>query len=942
MSLTPQWLDELRTRVSLSALIGRSVRVQKAGREFKACCPFHNEKTPSFTINDEKGFYHCLAGETRVITCQGVAAIADLAGNTHTVLSRSGAWIAAPFRSFGKQRLWEIKLSRNGIRKSLHATDGHRWFVRGRSSETTTSQLRPGQRLDAAFPAGRTDWAIDPEGVRHGIVFGDGTLMKAADGTVNLHGQKDAELAAWFPDQAHHHRERTNDGSLLPIYGGRAFGHMKAFPENNASEAYLLGFLAGYFAADGHVAKDGTVILNSATAAHVDAVRDIATRLGLSTFGRTTQKRRGLHGRASDVHRLHFVASSLAEPFFLLSEARRRHAAAAKAFERLRWQVVSVSPTDRIEEVFCAEVPGEHCFALEDNILTGNCFGCGAHGDAIRWMTDHQGLPFMDAVKELALQAGMEVPAPDPRAAKRAEEQKSLHDVMEAAQAFFVRSLAEDQGAQARAYLASRGFPTHVVKDFGFGYAPDSRTALKEALSQFPEEMLIEAGLRIVVEDRDPYDRFRGRLMLPICDPRGRVIAFGGRILDKTKTDSPKYLNSPDTPLFDKGRTVYNLHRASPASRQSGRVVVVEGYMDVVALAAAGIAEAVAPLGTALTEDQIERLWRMTECPTLCFDGDAAGQRAATRAIVRALPLLRPGHSLRIAVLPDGLDPDDLIKQRGAAAMQDLLGAARSMVEVLWDIERAAAPLVTPEDKAGLKARLMARADTIRDGDIKALYRRELLDRFGEMAYARRERPPFQPGFQGRGQRGQASGRKGPWQPPPPPLSAANTAKMQNIGAGHGLLAAVLAGMIAQPQAIARHAEALARLQPEDPALADLLDALIGLTEMPRNGPQPLESQDVLTILAKRGLRAPTADDYAGMRFGFLDGKAEAAAEELAEAVGLLVGLPAVEAALAEATQRHEAEFSDETFAEQQRLRQRKLALVARLVQMNRNRSGLD
>ena len=582
-------------------------------------------------------------------------------------------------------------------------------------------------------------------------------------------------------------------------------------------------------------------------------------------------------------------------------------------------------------------------FTINDEKGFYHCFGCGAHGDAIRWMTDHQGLPFLDAVKELAASAGMEVPAPDPRAAKRAEEQKSLHDVMAAAQAFFVKSLAEDQGAQARAYLASRGFPAHIVKEFGFGYAPDSRTALKEALSQFPEAMLIEAGLRIVVEGRDPYDRFRGRLMLPICDPRGRVIAFGGRILDKTKTDAPKYLNSPDTPLFDKGRTVYNLHRASPASRQSGRVVVVEGYMDVVALAAAGIGEAVAPLGTALTEDQIERLWRMVETPVLCFDGDAAGQRAAARAIVRALPLLRPGHSLRIAVLPAGLDPDDLIKQRGSAAMEEVLGAARSMVEVLWNIERAAGPLATPEDKAGLKARLMAHVETIGDGDIKALYRRDLLDRFGELAYPQRERPAFQPGFQSAFQSsGRRSGPGGKWQPGPPPLPAAVTARMQAVGERRPLLAAVLAGLIAQPQQIARHAETLARIEVPDPALGALLDALIDLVHNgPDNANQPLESGAVLPILAERGLRAPTADDYAGMRFGFLDGKAPDAAEELAEAVDLLVGLPAVEAALAEATRRHEAEFSDETFAEQQRLLQRRLALLARLGQMGRTRAGM-
>jgi DNA primase len=367
-------------------------------------------------------------------------------------------------------------------------------------------------------------------------------------------------------------------------------------------------------------------------------------------------------------------------------------------------------------------------------------------------------------------------------------------------------------------------------------------------------------------------------------------------------------------------------------------VVVVEGYMDVVALAAAGIGEAVAPLGTALTEEQIERLWRLTETPTLCFDGDAAGQRAAARAIVRALPLLRPGHSLRIAVLPAGLDPDDLIKQQGLAAMEAVLGAARPMVEVLWDIEQKAAPFATPEDKAGLKARLMTHVETIGDNDIKALYRRELLDRFGALAYPQRERPAFQPS-----PRGNQAGRKGPWQPAPPPLSAATTARMQAVGEGRPLLAAVLAGLIAQPQQIARHAETLARLGVTDPALAALLDGLIDVVESgAHNATQPLESSDVLTILARRGLRAPTADDYAGMRFGFLDSKAPDAAGELAEAVDLLVGLPAVEAALAEATRRHEAEFSDETFAEQQRLLQRRLALLARLGQMGRTRAALD
>ena len=218
----------------------------------------------------------------------------------------------------------------------------------------------------------------------------------------------------------------------------------------------------------------------------------------------------------------------------------------------------------------CCPFHNEKSPSFTVNDLKGfyHCFGCGAHGDAIRWMTDQRGLSFMDAVKELAAEAGMEVPAADPRAAAAAEQRDSLHDVMKAAQDWFAARLASDEGAKARAYLATRGFNERTVERFGFGYAPEGRQALKAALSQFPEELLIEAGLRIAVEEKEPYDRFRGRLMLPIEDARGRVIAFGGRILDAQKTDAPKYLNSPDTTLFDKGRTLYNLHRAGPASRQ--------------------------------------------------------------------------------------------------------------------------------------------------------------------------------------------------------------------------------------------------------------------------------------------------------------------------------------------------------------------------------------
>ena len=220
--------------------------------------------------------------------------------------------------------------------------------------------------------------------------------------------------------------------------------------------------------------------------------------------------------------------------------------------------------------------------------------------------------------------------------------------------------------------------------------------------------MLVEAGLLISVDDKAPYDRFRGRLMIPIRDPRGRAIAFGGRIIGEGE---PKYLNSPDTPLFDKGRTLYNLDRALPAARKSDRMIVVEGYMDVIALAQAGFGEAVAPLGTALTEHQLDRLWRIADVPILCFDGDAAGQKAAMRAAHRALPMLAPGRSLASSPCPTGQDPDDLVARRAPAAFEALLRAPEPLVDRLWSHELAAEPLDTPEQRAGLKPRLAELAD---------------------------------------------------------------------------------------------------------------------------------------------------------------------------------------------------------------------------------------
>jgi DNA primase len=559
-------------------------------------------------------------------------------------------------------------------------------------------------------------------------------------------------------------------------------------------------------------------------------------------------------------------------------------------------------------------------FTVSDEKGFYHCFGCGAHGDVIRWMTDQRGLSFMDAIKELAGEAGLEVPAPDPRAAQRAEQQAGLHDVMQAAQEWFRASLDTPAGARAREYLASRGFDPHTLQRFGFGYAPNARSGIARALEQFDRAMLIEAGLLIAVDEKEPYDRFRDRLTIPIHDARGRVIAFAARILDADKKDAPKYLNSPDTPLFDKGRTLFNLHRAGPASRKSGRMVVVEGQIDAVAMAAAGFEDSVAPMGTALTERHLELLWRLVETPILCFDGDAAGQRAAMRAIGRALPMLRPAHSLAIVTLPAGLDPDDLIKQQGVKAMEALLAEPASLIDTLWAFERDAHPLATPEDKAGLKARLVEHAEAIGDPDIRALYRRELLERFSAFAF-----PPRPPRRQG--------AREWPSGLAKPALSTEAGGRLRRAAAGGSrdlLASAVIAGLMRFPDQVRRHAEALSRLAASDPALAPALDSLLDAGEM-------LEPAGAPPIFADGASLAPSDN----ARFAFLvqGTDPEGAREDLAEAVSLLVERPALEAALAATTARFEAD-PEGAFAEQQRLLKLKLAFDKRLGQMASRRAA--
>lgn len=573
-------------------------------------------------------------------------------------------------------------------------------------------------------------------------------------------------------------------------------------------------------------------------------------------------------------------------------------------------------------------------FTINDEKGFYHCFGCSAHGDAIRWMTDQRGLSFMDAVKELAAEAGMEVPAADPRAAKKAEEQASLRDVVQAAADWFTAQLASSNGAPARDYLAKRGISESTRQAFGFGLAPDSRSALKEALKKFPTAMLVESGMLIAVDDKEPYDRFRGRLMIPIRDARGRVIAFGGRILGDGE---PKYLNSPDTPLFDKGRTLYNLDKASPASRQTNRIIVVEGYMDVIALAEAGIADAVAPLGTALTENQLGMIWRMVPVPILCFDGDSAGQKAAMRAAMRALPLLRPGFSLAFATLPAGQDPDDLVRARGSAGFVDILEEAQPLVERLWAHEVAAGPLATPEERAALKTRLLAHADAIQDADVRHHYReafREKLDAlFARKQPDRGPRVPWAPQPQRGGRRFQPDPRL---QPP-----GEETRTLSQSGIAGPLAAALLGGLLRYPEALRRHEDELFRLPIPDSGDAELLRAMLDIA----NGREGLDCEGLLAILEPMKVynRAMTLLRADGMHFSFnrrlegeeIDAAREIALRDLDEYIGVLVTQPEIRARLAEATADFQRTMDDEGLARQQKLRAMDEELTRRLAALS-------
>ena len=373
-----------------------------------------------------------------------------------------------------------------------------------------------------------------------------------------------------------------------------------------------------------------------------------------------------------------------------------------------------------------------------------HCFGCGAHGDAIGFVMRADNLDFLEAVEKLAGEAGLAVPQATPEEREKAHRQKTLFETLEAAAGFYEARLWSPAGAAARDYLTARGLDVETIRGFRLGRAPDDRQALRRALAaDYTEPLLVEAGLLHRPGEGEAFDYFRRRVMFPIGDRAGRVIAFGGRVLGPNGAagGQPKYLNSPETPVFEKGRVLYGWSAARAARAEGREVIVTEGYMDVIALHRAGFSSAVAPLGTALTEFQLQELWRLGAEPVLCFDGDAAGQRAAARALRRALPLLHPGHSLRFAGLPSGEDPDSLIRRAGPQAFEEVVAAARTMSQMLWEIELGAGPADTPERRADLDRRLGEDVALIADPTVRNEYRRFVRDRLYEAGRIPRPAP---------------------------------------------------------------------------------------------------------------------------------------------------------------------------------------------------------
>jgi DNA primase len=447
-------------------------------------------------------------------------------------------------------------------------------------------------------------------------------------------------------------------------------------------------------------------------------------------------------------------------------------------------------------------------FTVNDQKGFYHDFSSGKHGDIFNFVMETEGLSFPEAVERLAGEAGLELPKPDPQFERTAKERLGLFDALEAAARTFEEALQAREGRVAFAYAEGRGLSRDTLKEFRIGFAPNAKDALKPALLKkgFSEAQLIEAGLLIKPEDgRATYDRFRNRLTIPILDAKSRVIAFGARALDPEA--EPKYLNSPETRLFDKGSTVFNFARARKVAFDIGELIVVEGYMDAIALHQAGFANAVATLGTAFTERQMELLWQLAAEPVVCFDGDRAGEAAAARAIDRMLTNLREGRSFRFAFLPEGSDPDDLVRTKGASALSACVASARPLIDVLWQRELKLHAVDTPERRAAFEARLETLLAEIANARVKEHYRREVKNRLFALW---REK-----GFRGKppANAPRSAGRAGP---PPNPSP-------------DGFATVIVLALVNHPWLLDRFAEEVSALDIRDRKLASLLRTVIGI-----------------------------------------------------------------------------------------------------------------
>lgn len=505
-------------------------------------------------------------------------------------------------------------------------------------------------------------------------------------------------------------------------------------------------------------------------------------------------------------------------------------------------------------------------FHVDDRKGYYYCFGCHAKGDAISFVRETENVSFIEAIEILAGEAGLEMPARDPKAKETADRRTQLTQVMEQAVSFFRLQLKTGAAAEARRYLSEkRGLDAGALERFEIGFAPPGWDNLRNALTAkgVSPELLLAAGLvKASDKGRAPYDVFRNRILFPIRDGRGRAIAFGGRAMDPD--DNAKYLNSPETELFDKSRNLYNLKPAREASGKGAPLIVAEGYMDVIALSEAGFGAAVAPLGTAVTESQLQLMWRLSEEPIIALDGDTAGLRAAFRVIDLALPLLEAGKSLRFALMPEGKDPDDLIRAEGPEAVQACLDAAVPMVDLLWRQETEGRVFDSPERRAALDKALRARIGRIQDESL----RRHYGDAVKELRYQL-----FRP------QRTTKSfGVRRAWDAPPPPSPTAKASLL--VAAGDTAETqmrheVIFATLLTYPTLIEEFETQLEMLSLADETLSHLRDLTLTCVEAPERlseraaeqiGPERLETlMSARHIAVVPCIRAPGADDLARM-----------------------------------------------------------------------------